>query len=161
MTTLALLFDRAASRVFVLVMTKRGWVKTPPYTVQVHLGFCHLIFQAVVTNTEAYLKDITHLPRDSRHRKRREPQTNIAIQNYTNTGLVEGQTNPNCTQELGSSNFAKEDTGDGDGWGGTYSSHSTICPHEPSNPDNPSCHAPTPPSLNPPPSGSIPEPPGD
>ena len=48
MTTLALLFDRAASRVFVLVMIERGLAKTPPYTVQVPLGFCHLIFQAVL-----------------------------------------------------------------------------------------------------------------
>ena len=29
-----------------------------------------------------------------------KPQTNIAIQNYTNTGLVEEQTNPNYTWGL-------------------------------------------------------------
>ena len=75
--------------------------------------------------------------------------------------MVEGQTNPNCTQEQGNNSSAKEDTNDGDDWGGTYSAHSTLCPHEPSNPDNPSHHAPTPPSPNPLPSGSIPEPPGD
>ena len=75
--------------------------------------------------------------------------------------MDEGWKDWNCIQELGSNNSAKEDTGDGDDWGGTYSSHSTLCPHEPSNLDNPSRHAPTPPSLNPPPSGSIREPPGD
>ena len=85
----------------------------------------------------------------------------MAIQNYTNTGLVEGQTNPDYTREQGNNSSAKEDTGDGDDWGGTYSSHSTLSPHEPSNPDNPSRHAPTPPSLNPLPSGSILEPPGN
>ena len=92
---------------------------------------------------------------------RRKPQTNIAIQNYINTGLVGEQTNPNYTQEQGSNSSAREDTNDGDDGGGTYSSHSPLSPHEPSNPDNQSRHAPAPPSLNPLPSGSIPEPPGD
>ena len=31
-------------------------------------------------------------------KSRRKPQTNIAIQNYTNTGLVEEQTNRNYTR---------------------------------------------------------------
>ena len=75
--------------------------------------------------------------------------------------MDEGRKDQNCTQELGSNNSAKEDTGNGDDWGGTYSSHSTLFPHEPSSPDNPSHHASTPPSLNSPPSGSIQEPPGD
>ena len=78
----------------------------------------------------------------------RNPKSNLFKPNYTNTSLDEGQKDRNCTQELGSNNSAKEDTGDGDDWGGTYSTHSTLCPHEPSNPDNPSCHAPTPPSLS-------------
>ena len=94
-------------------------------------------------------------------KSRRRPQTNIAIRNYTNTGLVEEQTSPNYTREQGSNSSAKEDTSDGGDWGGTYSSHSTLCPHEPSNHNNPSHHAPIPPSPNPPPSESILEPPGD
>ena len=105
---------------------------------------------------------ISHICQEIRDIKSRgRPQTNIAIQNYTNTGLVEEQTNPNCTQAQGSNSSAKEDTGDGDDWGGTYSAHSTLCPHEPSNCDNPSHHAPIPPSPNPLPSESILEPPGD
>ena len=115
-----------------------------------------------VSRTQLLTSKISHVFQEIRDIKsQRKPQTNIAVRNYTNTGLAEEQTSPNYTQERGNNSSAKEDTGDGDDWGGTYSSHSTLCPHEPSNPDNPSCHAPAPPSLNPPPSGSIPEPPGD
>ena len=91
----------------------------------------------------------------------RKPKSNLFKPNYTNISLDEGRKDQNCTQEPGSNDSAKEDTGDEDDWGGTYSSHSTLCPHEPSNPDKPSRHAPTPPSLNPLPSESIRVPPGD
>ena len=91
----------------------------------------------------------------------REPKSNLFKPNYTITSLDEGQKDQNCTQELGSNNSAKEDTDDRDGWGGTYSVHSTLCPHEPNNPDSSSHHAPIPPSPNPPPSESNLEPPGD
>ena len=105
---------------------------------------------------------ISHICQEIRDIKsRRKPQTNIAIRNYTNTGLVEAQTSQNYTRARDNNNSAKEDTSDEDGWGGTYSAHSTLCPHEPSNPSTPSHHAPIPPSLNPPPSESILEPPGD
>ena len=91
----------------------------------------------------------------------KKPQTNIAIQIYTNTGLVEEQTNPNYTWEQDNNSSAKEDIGDEDDWGGTYFAHNTLCPHGPSNSGSPSRHAPIPPSPNPPPSESILEPPGD
>ena len=91
----------------------------------------------------------------------KKPQTNIAIQNYTNTGLVEEQISPNYTRGPDSSNSAKEGSDDEDGLGETYSSHSKLCHHEPNNPGTPSHHAPTPPSPNPAPSESILEPPGD
>src|SRR6202000_1259748 len=91
----------------------------------------------------------------------RIPKSKLFKPNYTITSLDEGQTDRNCTQELGSNNSAREDTGGRDGWGGTYSAHSTLCPHEPNNPDSSSHHAPIPPSPNPPPSESSLEPPGD
>ena len=119
-------------------------------------------YQLEVSRIQLLTSKISHICQEIRDIKdRRIPQTNIAIQNYTNTGLVEEQTNLNCIQEQGSNSSAKEDTDDGDDWGGTYSAHSTLCPHEPSNHDNPSHHAPIPPSLNPPLSESILEPPGD
>ena len=80
---------------------------------------------------------------------------------YTNTGLDKGQKDQNYTQDPDSSNSAKEGSNDGDGLGGTYSFHSTLCHREPINPSNPSHHDPIPPSLNPTPSESIQEPPGD
>ena len=105
---------------------------------------------------------ISHICQEIRDIKsRRRPQTNIAIQNYTNTSLVEGQTNQNYTREPDSSNSAKEGSGGADGLGETYSSHGKLHHHEPNNPDTPSCHAPTPPSPNPAPSESSLEPPGD
>ena len=91
----------------------------------------------------------------------RKPKSNLLKPNYINTSLDEGWKDWNCTQEPGSNSSAKEDSGDEGDWGNTYSSHSTLCRHEPSNPDNPSHHAPTPPSPNLPPSESIQEPPGD
>ena len=105
---------------------------------------------------------ISHICQEIRDIKtRRRPQTNIAIRNYTNTGLVEGQTDQNYTREPDSSNSAKEGSDGVDDSGGTCSSHSKLRHHEPSNPDTPSRHAPTPPSLNPAPSESNLEPPGD
>src|SRR6202000_1183523 len=91
----------------------------------------------------------------------KKPKSNLLNPNYTITSLDEGQKDQNYTQELGSNNSAKEDTDDRDGWGGTYSAHSTLCPHEPNNPNNSSHHAPIPPSPNPLPSENILEPPGD
>ena len=116
----------------------------------------------VVSRIQSLTSKISHICQEIRDIKdRRKPQTNIAIQNYTNTGLVEEQTSRNYTRAPDSSNSAKEGSDDGDDWGGTYFAHSTLCPHEPSNHDNPSHHAPIPPSPNPPPSESILEPPGD
>ena len=57
---------------------------------------------------------------------RRKPQSNLANQHYTSTGLDEVQTNQNYTPEQDSSNSAKEGSGGEDGWGGIYSSNS-IC----------------------------------
>ena len=94
-------------------------------------------------------------------KSRRKPQTNIAIQNYTNTGLVEGQTNRNYTRAPDNNNSAKEGSDDEDGLGETYSSHSKLCHRAPNNVDIPSRHAPSLPSPNPPPTESILEPPGD
>ena len=116
----------------------------------------------VVSRIQLLISKISHICQeicDIKSRKR--PQTNIAIRNYINTGLAEERTNLNYTREQGNNSSARGDTGDEDDWGGTYSSHSTLCPHEPSNPDNPSHHAPIPPSPNPLPSESILEPPGD
>ena len=96
---------------------------------------------------------ISHICKEIRDIKsRRKPQTNIAIQNYTITGLVEGQTNPNYTQVPDSNNSAKEGSDDEDGLGETYSFHSRLCHCAPNNPDIPSHHAPALPSPNPPPS---------
>ena len=116
----------------------------------------------VLSRIQLLTSKISHICQEIHDIKnQRKPQTNISIRNYTSTGLVEEQTNPNYTWEQGNNSSAKEDTSDEDDWGGTYSAHSTLCPHEPSNPGSPSCHAPIPPSLNPPPSESILEPPGD
>ena len=94
-------------------------------------------------------------------KNRRKPQTNISIQNSTSTGLVEEQTNRNYTRAPDNNNFAKEGSGDEDGWGGTCSFHSKLCRCAPNSPNIPSHHAPSLTSLNPPPSESILEPPGD
>ena len=72
----------------------------------------------------------------------------------TNTEKDEGQTNLNCTQEQDNSNSAKEGSGDEDGLGETYSSHSKQCHREPNNLAIPSHHAPSLPSPSPAPSGS-------
>ena len=115
-----------------------------------------------MSQIQSLTSKISHICQEIRDIKsRRRPQTNIAIQNYTNTGLVEGQTNPNYTRAPDSNNFAKEGSDDEDGLGETYSSHSKLCHRAPNNPDIPSHHAPSLPSLSPPPSESIVEPPGD
>ena len=94
-------------------------------------------------------------------KSKRKPASNSAIQNYTSTILDEGRTSQNYTQEQDSSSSAKEGSaGEGD-WDDTCSFHSKLCHHEPNNPDIPLHHAPIPPSLNPLPSESILEPPGD
>ena len=112
-------------------------------------------------NTLTHFKD-THVCQEICDIKEaRKPKSNLFKPNYIITSLDEGRKDRNCTEEPGSNNSAKEDTGDKDDWGDTYSSHSTLCPHEPSNLDNPSHHAPIPPSPNPLPSESIQEPPGD
>ena len=105
---------------------------------------------------------ISHICQEIRDIKnRKKPQSNLAIWDYVNTGLNKGQTSQNYTRGQDSSNSAKEGSGDEDGWDGTHSSRSTLHPPEPNNPYIPSHHAPTPPSLNPLPSESILEPPGD
>ena len=112
--------------------------------------------------THLLISKISHVCQEIHDIKEdRKLKSNLLRPNYTNTSLDEGQTDRNYTQEPGSNNSAKEDSGDEDDWGGTYSSHSTLCCHEPNNPNNPSHHAPIPPSPNPPPSESILEPPGD
>ena len=65
------------------------------------------------------------------------------------------------TREPNSSSFAMEGNNDGGDWGDTYSSRSTQYHHALSNLNDPSHHAPVPPSPNPEPSESILEPPGD
>ena len=71
------------------------------------------------------------------------------------------RTNWNYIPEPNSSNSAKEGGGNEDGLGDTCFSHNKQYPHEPSNLDTPSHHAPVPPTLNPVPSESTPMPPGD
>ena len=105
---------------------------------------------------------ISHICQEIRDIKsRRKPQSNISNRDYINTGLDEEPTNPNYTLERGNSNSAKEGSDDGDGWDETYSFQSKLHHHEPNNPGTPSHHAPIPPSLNPAPSESMREPPGD
>ena len=91
----------------------------------------------------------------------RKPKSNSLESNYTNTSLDKGQKDRNYTQGPGSNNSAKEDSDGEDGLGETYSSHSRLHHREPNNPGTPSHHAPAPPSLNPAPSESSLEPPGD
>src|ERR1700743_137886 len=94
-------------------------------------------------------------------RNARKVKSNLLWGTSTSTNSIEVQTNQMSTQEPDSSSSAKEGSGDEGGLGDTYSSRSTRYHHEPSNPYTPSHHAPVPPSLNPPPSESILEPPGD
>ena len=115
-----------------------------------------------VSRIQLLTSKISHICQEIRDIKsRRKPQTNIAIKNYTNTGLVEEQTSRNYTRAPDSNSSAKEGSGDEDGLGETCSSHSKLCHCAPNNPDIPSHHAPSLPSPNPLPSESILEPPGD
>ena len=99
---------------------------------------------ATLSRIQSLTSKISHICQEIRDIKsRKRPQTNIAIRNYINTGLAEGQTNRNYTQEPDSNNSAKEGSDGGDDLGETYSSHSKLCHHEPSNPDIPSHHAPS------------------
>ena len=96
----------------------------------------------IVSRIQLLTSKISHICQEICDIKsRRKPQTYIAIQNYTNTGLVEGQTSRNYTRVPDNNNFAKEGSDDGDGLGETYFSHSKQCHRAPNNPDNPShCH---------------------
>ena len=121
-----------------------------------------LLVIGMVSRIQNLTSKISHICQEIRDIKsRKQPQTNIAIRNYINTGLAEGQTNRNYTREPDSNNSAKEGSDGVDGLGGTYSFHSKLHHREPNNPDTPSRHAPTPPSPNPAPSESSLEPPGD
>ena len=72
--------------------------------------------QPTVSRTQFLTSKISHICQEICDIKsRRRPQTNIAIQNYTNTGLVEEQTNQNYTREPDSSNSAKEGSDGVDG----------------------------------------------
>ena len=117
----------------------------------------HIIFgERMLSRIQLLTSKISHICQEIRDiKRRRKPQTNIAIRNYTNTGLVEEQTSQNYTRAPDNSNSAKEGSDDEDGLGETYSSHSKLCHRAPNNPDIPSHHAPSLPSPNPLPSESI------
>ena len=68
-------------------------------------------------------------------KRRQKPQSTVQANN--NRIMDKGQTNPNCTLEQDNSSSAREDIGDEDDWGGTYSSNSKLCHHEPNNLDTP------------------------
>ena len=115
-----------------------------------------------LSRIQFFTSKISHICQEIRDIKRqRNPQTNIAIQNYTNTGVVEWLTNRNYTRAPDNNNSAKEGSNDEEGLGETYSSHSKQCHCAPNSLDIPSHHAPSLPSPNPPPAESILEPPGD
>ena len=122
---------------------------------------CHTL-RGDLSRIQFLTSKISHICQEIRDIKStRKPKSNLLQGTNSITSLNERQKDQNCTQELGSNSSAKEDIDGRDGWGGTYSSHSTLCPHEPNNPDSSSHHAPIPPSPNLPPSESILEPPGD
>ena len=115
-----------------------------------------LWYDTEVSQIQLLTSKISHICQEIRDIKSwKKPQTNIAIQNYTNTGLVEEQTSQNYTRGPDSSSSAKEGSNGVDGLGETYSSHSKLHHHEPNNPGTPSHHDPTPPSLNLAPSESM------
>src|ERR1700743_2419475 len=66
----------------------------------------------------------------------RKAKSNLLWGTSTSTNSVEAQTSTTSPQEQTTSSSAREDSSDEDDWGGTYSPHSTLCPHEPSNPYN-------------------------
>ena len=91
-----------------------------------------------------------------------KPKSIIKPNMYNTTCLDEGdRTDWSYTQEPGNSSSTKKDSDGEDGWDDTCSSHSIQHPHSPNNPHNSEHHAPSPPSLNPAPAGSILMPPGD
>ena len=90
-----------------------------------------------MSQTQLLTSKISHICQEIHDIKSvRKPKSNLSIQNYVNTGLDEGQKDQTSIREPSSNSFAMEGNNDGDGSGGTYSSHSTLCPHEPSNPNN-------------------------
>ena len=91
----------------------------------------------------------------------RKPKSNLMQGTNTNTKKDEGQTDQNYTLELDNNSSANKGSDGEDGWDDTCSFHSKLCHHESNNLNNLSRHAPAPPSLNPAPSESILEPPGD
>ena len=121
-----------------------------------------LTILSLVSRIRLLTSKISHICQEIRDIKNaRKTKSNLLQGTYTSTHLDEVQTNQTNTQEPNSSNSAMEGSSDEDGSGDTYSSRSTQYHHEPSNPDNSSRHAPVPPSLNPLPSESTLEPPGD
>ena len=117
----------------------------------IHLSQIHLLISKI--------SHVCHKIHDIK--EARKLKSNSLLQNYINTHLDEGRKDQISTQEPSSSSFAMEGNDDGDGLGDTYSSCSTQYHPEPSNLNNPSHHAPIPPSPNTLPSESIQEPPGD
>ena len=120
------------------------------------------MYIVVLSRIQFLTSKISHICQEIRDIKEaRKPKSNLLWGTSTSTNFDAAQINQTSTPEPDSSNSAKEGSDDEDGLGDTYSSRSTQYHHEPSNPYTPSHHAPTPPSLNPPPSESILEPPGD
>ena len=102
-----------------------------------------------VSQTQSHISNISCICQEICHIKRRRRPRSIS-QTSNNTIMDEGgTTDPMRTQEPSSNSSVKGDNSDEGCSDGTYSSHSTLCPHEPSNCNSPSHHAPVPPSLNP------------
>ena len=100
----------------------------------IHLRISLSEVKGGVSRIQLLTSKISHICQEIRDIKsRKKPQSNLAIQNYVNTGLDEGLTKRNYTWELDSSNSAKEGSNGGDGWSGNCSSHSTLHPPEPNN----------------------------
>ena len=116
----------------------------------------------IVSQIQLLTSKISHICQEIRDIKSaRKPKSNSLPQNYANTFLDKGRKGQKNTQGPNSNCFATEGSDGGDDLGDTYSSRSTQHHHEPSNPNTPSRHAPSPPSPNPLPPESILEPPGD
>ena len=115
-----------------------------------------------VSQIQSLTSKISHICQEIHDiKRRRKPKSNLAIQNYINTGLDEGRTDQSYTREPNSSSSAWEDNNDGGDSDDTYSSRSTQYHPAPNNLNTSSHHAPIPPSPNLSPSESILEPPGD
>ena len=75
-----------------------------------------------MSQTQSHFSNISCICQEIHDIKdRKKPKSNLSNQNYT--------------QGPDSNSSAKEGSGDEDGWGDTYSSHSKLCHHEPKNPD--------------------------